>query len=537
MASIVEYILKLRGEQFQSGIALADSSTKALDASFSKLQSTIGMTFGLAGAGLFAKSMVDAGSKIEDVRIGLSTLLKDSQQAQRVIGNTMEDAMRTPFDFESLLGANKALISAGVSAKQSREDVLNLANAIAATGGGNDELQRMVINLQQIKNTGDATAMDIRQFAYAGVNMYALLDAAGIKVDKTNKEQVITYNQITSALKKAHEEGGMFYNGLENMAGNTSVQISNLGDAIFQLKVKIFEDLKPAITSTVENLKSLIEKLGELWKWAYENRDAIKALAAGYIAYRVAMGGVLQTMSSLLSVTSQVGGATSSLIGTLTGGGGLISALGAVGVAIGAVTGLYVYAIQKQNEFYEKQQNLHDYTSSNNDARLQQDMMGDLMYLKTELGKKYQGSALNEQIYSTFSLGLTSRTEVLKNRLLQSKSLDEELKIQKELSEISDKERVLSNMKVDNFKALNSQGGSNNTSGLVAAQKSSKPPTQLTPRAVGSKAVTINVHINDLVKEMKVNITNFKQDAYKLKDAVEGLLIGAINDSQIIADR
>ena len=44
-----------------------------------------------------------------------------------------------------------------------------------ATGGGNDELTRMASNLQQIKNAGKATAMDIRQFAYAGIDVYGIL--------------------------------------------------------------------------------------------------------------------------------------------------------------------------------------------------------------------------------------------------------------------------------------------------------------------------------------------------------------------------
>ena len=76
----------------------------------------------------------------------------------------MTDATKTPFEFQTLYLQIKQLMYVGVNAKQSREDVLNLANAISATGSGNDELQRMVINLQQIENTGQATALDLKQF-------------------------------------------------------------------------------------------------------------------------------------------------------------------------------------------------------------------------------------------------------------------------------------------------------------------------------------------------------------------------------------
>ena len=191
------------------------------------------------------------------------------------------DAMATPFAFESLLSANKALISAGVSAQGARQDVLNLSNAIAATGGGDDELQRMVVNLQQIKNVGQASALDIKQFAYAGVNIYKVLEAAGIKVEKGNSDVKISYEQITGALQKAHEAGGIYYNGLENMAGNTSVKVSNLGDMMFQLKNQMFQDLKPAITSIIEGLGNLIRWLRDAWDWLVKHKDIIKSLAIG----------------------------------------------------------------------------------------------------------------------------------------------------------------------------------------------------------------------------------------------------------------
>lgn len=42
-------------------------------------------------------------------------------------------------------------------------------------GGGSDELGRMAQNLQQIKNAGKATAADIKQFAYAGIDVYGIL--------------------------------------------------------------------------------------------------------------------------------------------------------------------------------------------------------------------------------------------------------------------------------------------------------------------------------------------------------------------------
>ena len=217
MSTVVEYLLNLKDDNFLRGIVNSQTATDQLTSSVNTLGTAIGITFGVAGVVAFTKSIIDAGSSVEDMRVGLTTLLKSSSEAQSVIQNTMKDAATTPFNFDVLLQANRALIAAGENSSQARTDVLNLSNAIAASGGGNDELQRMVINMQQIKNEGKATAMDLRQFAYAGINLYAALDAAGIQHAKGTQ---VTYEQISYALQKAHEAGGIYYHGLENMTYN-----------------------------------------------------------------------------------------------------------------------------------------------------------------------------------------------------------------------------------------------------------------------------------------------------------------------------
>lgn len=66
-----------------------------------------------------------------------------------------------------MIKSNQMLITTGESAEKSREAINSLANAVALTGGDSYALERMASNLQQIKNVGKATSMDIRQFGMA----------------------------------------------------------------------------------------------------------------------------------------------------------------------------------------------------------------------------------------------------------------------------------------------------------------------------------------------------------------------------------
>ncbi|WP_204270488.1 hypothetical protein, partial [Enterobacter hormaechei] len=106
--------------------------------------------------------------KEQDI-VGLTTFL-GKKGATDAYSNIRKDADVTPYDTASLLQGNRSLIAAGLNAKDAREDTMNLANAISAVGGGNAELARMAANMQQIKTVGKASAIDIKQFGYVGIN-------------------------------------------------------------------------------------------------------------------------------------------------------------------------------------------------------------------------------------------------------------------------------------------------------------------------------------------------------------------------------
>ena len=190
-----------------------------------------------------AKAGVEFNSKMEKYQTAFTTLLGDGEEAARVMAQIREDAARTPFDVDSLTQANQMLIAAGISADDARTDVLNLANAIAATGGGSAELSRMASNLQQIQNTGKASAMDIRQFANAGINIYGLLaDSMGVTAAEA-AEMDVTYEQLAAALAHAADEGGKYEGALEAQSQTFEGRISTLKDNATQLAGALTEDL------------------------------------------------------------------------------------------------------------------------------------------------------------------------------------------------------------------------------------------------------------------------------------------------------
>ena len=214
------------------------------------------------GVEQIAKAGIDFNAKMEQYQTGLTTLLGSEEQALSAMEQIRKDAASTPFDVDSLTQANQMLISTGMSAGDARKDVLNLANAIAATGGGSAELSRMAANMQQVKNVGKATAMDIRQFAMAGINIYGLLADATGKTTEEVKDMEVSYELLSEALAKAAEEGGKYAGAMEAQSQTFNGQLSTMKDNAMQLAGTLMSDLFSTLsTDALPRLKGYLDAL------------------------------------------------------------------------------------------------------------------------------------------------------------------------------------------------------------------------------------------------------------------------------------
>lgn len=205
---------------------------------------------GVQGVEQIAKAGIEFNAKMEQYQTGFKTLLGSEEEAAKVMAQIREDAARTPFNVDSLTQATQMLVSTGMSADSARGDVLNLANAIAATGGGSAELSRMAANMQQVKNVGKATAMDIRQFAMAGINIYGLLADATGKTTEEVKDMEVSYELLSAALAKAAEDGGKYAGAMEAQSQTFQGRISTLKDNAMLLAGSLTEDLFNQLSTT-----------------------------------------------------------------------------------------------------------------------------------------------------------------------------------------------------------------------------------------------------------------------------------------------
>jgi hypothetical protein len=78
-----------------------NQSAGMLNSTMGNLGTVIAGAFSVYAISSFVKSVVSAGTTVENATTGLTTLLGDAGEATRVIQNTMDDASKTPFEKRS----------------------------------------------------------------------------------------------------------------------------------------------------------------------------------------------------------------------------------------------------------------------------------------------------------------------------------------------------------------------------------------------------------------------------------------------------
>ena len=281
----------------------ASAKTESLSVPFSGLSKTLTGAFTKSQliataitslAGKFAsfgegavKQGTDFNQAMEKYRVAYTNMLGSAEQAQAVLNQIKQDAAHTPLNVDSLVQADQLLISAGVDAGKARSTILALGDAVSATSGGNDALSRMAANLQQIKNVGKASAVDIKQFAMAGIDIYGILADYTGKSTAEVQNMTVTYDLLTAALQKASEEGGRYYNAMETQSQTMSGRIETLKDNWSQLLGTLTEGLTETEGKLVTAASGWVQRLQE----AFETSGANGLMqAGGHIVDDIATG-------------------------------------------------------------------------------------------------------------------------------------------------------------------------------------------------------------------------------------------------------
>lgn len=242
----------------------------------------------LSAFGTIATGMgINTASQLETAQIGMETLLGSTEEAQKAMQRIKKEASRTPFEIAGLTQAVQLLTSVTKDGDKAIDTILDIGEGLASMGKGQAELDRIIINLQQIGSVGHASMLDIKQFAFAGLPIFEMLSEEtgkfGEELSTAISNGDITFEVLTNAFDKANDSGGRFFNAYANQAGSFEQMTSNMKDSFnifmadFVTQTGLFDLMKKSmagVTSFISDNQELIVgigiAIGDGFKWAFD---------------------------------------------------------------------------------------------------------------------------------------------------------------------------------------------------------------------------------------------------------------------------
>jgi tape measure domain-containing protein len=296
----IQYDVRLNLNQLKGDTKQAEkivgSSNKNIESSSDKTGSKVSGMFGtiataakVAGAaavaafGSFSYFGLKTAGDLQATEKGFITLLGNAEDAARIMARIKEEAKRTPFEIQGLSTATQLLTSVTKDGDKAIDFLLDVGESLAAMGKGQNELDRIIVNLQQIGAVGKASMLDVKQFAFAGIPIFEMLQETTGKTGEALEDMIsngeVTFELLNKMFKNATDEGGRFAGAFKNQAGTFNQSVSNMKDTymifasdfvrrtgIFDGAVKVISGFSTILSDNQEEIYKTVDAIIEFGK-------------------------------------------------------------------------------------------------------------------------------------------------------------------------------------------------------------------------------------------------------------------------------
>jgi len=287
------------------------------------------------GAGLVARNLVNTGKDIENLRVRLKFLLKNTQEGTKAFDNMAKFASKVPFSLEEISQGSGILATVTDNADDLNK-MLEITGNVAATTGLDFRT-----TAEQIQRSFSAGIGAADLFREKGVrNMLGFKAGAAVSIEET-----------VQAFEKVFGKGGRFGKSTDELAKTFQGTLSMIGDKIFNFKKVLLE------AGFFEELKN---QFGELDKFLVNNAEKIEriAVALGKNLAK-ALIGVVDISKKLIPFLKDVGRFLKGIKDTFFALPEFIQQIGIIGAVLLGKKGfvgltVILAAIKKAEEFGKK---------------------------------------------------------------------------------------------------------------------------------------------------------------------------------------
>lgn len=239
------------------------------------------------GAGFTAKELIQniiqVRGEFQQLEVAFTTMLGSSEKANVLMAQLTETAAKTPFDLRGVANGARQLLAYGTSAEDVNETLIRLGNIAA---GLSQPLGDLVYLYGTTMTQGRLYTQDLNQFTGRGIPMIKELakefGVAESEIRGMVEAGMIGFPEVQKVIQNLTNEGGMFFNLMQEQSKTITGQISNIGDSFSMMLNDIGKANEGIINDALSSVSYLIENYEKVGKILIE-------LVGTYGAYRTAL--------------------------------------------------------------------------------------------------------------------------------------------------------------------------------------------------------------------------------------------------------
>lgn len=239
------------------------------------------------GAGFTAKELISNIAQVrgefQQLEVAFKTMLGSEEKANALMQQLVKTAATTPFDLQGVANGAKQLLAYGENVENVNDDLIRLGNIAA---GLSQPLGDIVYLYGTTMTQGRLYTQDLNQFTGRGIPMIRELakqfNVAENKVKGLVEAGKVGFPEVQKVIMSLTNEGGMFFNLMQEQSKTITGQISNIEDAIATMFNEIGKANEGIINDALSGVSYLIEN--------YEKVGAVIAsIAVSYGTYKAAL--------------------------------------------------------------------------------------------------------------------------------------------------------------------------------------------------------------------------------------------------------
>lgn len=239
------------------------------------------------GAGFTAKELISNIAQVrgefQQLEVAFKTMLGSEDKANALMQQLIKTAATTPFDLQGVANGAKQLLAYGENVENVNDDLIRLGNIAA---GLSQPLGDLVYLYGTTMTQGRLYTADLNQFTGRGIPMIReLAKVFGVaegEVKSLVEAGKVGFPEVQKVIQNLTNEGGMFYNLMQEQSKTITGQISNIEDSISTMFNEIGKANEGIINEALSGVSYLVENYEKVGK-------ILISLIATYGAYKVAV--------------------------------------------------------------------------------------------------------------------------------------------------------------------------------------------------------------------------------------------------------